>query len=29
MCYIRFVNSNSKLIKYQRGNMLYLYAISH
>ena len=28
MCYIRFDNSNSKLIKYQRGHMLYLYAIS-
>ena len=27
MCYIRFNNSNSKLIKYQRGHMLYVYAI--
>ena len=27
MCYIRF-DSNSKLIKYQRGRTLYFYAIS-
>ena len=28
MCNIRFDNSNFKLITYQRGHMLYLYAIS-
>ena len=28
MRYIRFDNSNSKLLEYQRGHMLYLYAIS-
>ena len=28
MLYVRFDNSNSKLNKYKRGHMLYLYAIS-
>ena len=28
MCYFRFGDSNSMLIKYQRGHKLYLYAMS-